>query len=95
MIGDHADDPAVGGASMRAFVDHALQFGAKTLKRGDALVDGGDVAPRDGIGEVARLLRRRRQVEKRANVVDAEPELARVADEIEPTDFGIAVGAPV
>ena len=83
MILQNLDDPALADMAMAAFLDHSPQFTPKGLKLLDPDLHLLEMRPRYGVSSGTACLRSVRQVKQLTNFLDAEPQFAGMADELQ------------
>jgi hypothetical protein len=89
VVRERLDNAAVAHAASSTLLDHPLELGLEYREAGEPLFDLRELAPRELIDGIARLLRTIRQAEQLADRLEREAELAAVPDE------GQAVGVPL
>ena len=91
MIVQLLDDTAVLDAAAGALIEHAVQLGLECAQPSDALLHLGKAGARDGIGRGAGLAGAFGETEEIADRWNCEAEVARVADEAQPVEVGLAI----
>jgi hypothetical protein len=85
MISEHLDDPALGHPAVVAS-HHALQLIAQGSQAGNLVLHLGEVGLGDGVGLAAGAVGMAREAQELPDRLDLKPELAGVADEVEPAN---------
>src|SRR5215217_7020180 len=85
VVGQGLDDPALGDLTVLAG-DHVLQLIPQGSEAGDLVLDRGKVDPGDVVHLTAGTVGCPREVQELPDGLDLEPELPRVAYEVEPAD---------
>lgn len=94
------DHPTIGHPATAARTCHALQLMAQQLQAFEAAFDGGEVGTRDAVDLGTGLIGIIRQHQQLTDLLEAEPKLPSVADEVQTIQMLdrvaplIAAGAP-
>lgn len=94
MIRQGLDDPAFPDHAMSAGPDHLLEIRFQRPQAGEAAIDFRELPARDGIGLLAGLIWPVGQLLKRPQIIQAEAQLAAMADEAQTVEM-MAVIAPL
>lgn len=81
MIRENLDHPAFANLTVATFIYHSLQLRTQGFKPCDALVDLGQMPPRDAIGLMAGALWLFTELKKLTNVRNIEAQLTGMFDE--------------
>ena len=93
VVGQNLDDAAVADPTMATLVDHPRLLASQRLKLLDPSIDFEQMRLGDTIGLMAGSLRLLGEDKQFPDMVNLEAEFARMADEIEVVDLGLAIAA--
>ncbi len=91
VIGQDLDDPALSNLTSSALDDHPLKFLPERFEAQDAALDFTELSLGDSVDRMAGAVRVVCQIEKLADCLQREAELATVANKAKPFQMSLAV----